>query len=213
MTQAATKADRCCVVASLLTSEPTAEDELGRKIKGQIYDIFQRQREEAVEPVIKEDIAEVLRRRFFKPESLKDRESFRQHVMAALKGVQAVDEQTAKHGPEAEERFLRSYPFHPDLTEVLYSNGHSLTAFSAHAACCGRLPLLFERRRSGHKFAYRPPSSLALRKRRTFGSPAGNGRVADTEEWEGKKQAWTGILDGSFRAPADPKGIRRSEIP
>ena len=53
MTQAATKADRCCVVASLLTSEPTTEDELGRKIKGQIYDIFQRQREEAVEPVIK----------------------------------------------------------------------------------------------------------------------------------------------------------------
>jgi len=34
-------------VASLLTSEPISEDELGRKIKSHLYDIFQRQREEA----------------------------------------------------------------------------------------------------------------------------------------------------------------------
>ena len=53
---------------------------------------------------------------FFTPESRKDREAFRQHVVAALKGIQAVDEQVAKQGAEAEERFLKSYPFHPDLT-------------------------------------------------------------------------------------------------
>ena len=36
LTQAVAKVDRCCVVASLLTSEPTNEDELGRRIKGSL---------------------------------------------------------------------------------------------------------------------------------------------------------------------------------
>jgi predicted AAA+ superfamily ATPase len=121
LTQATVKVDRCCLVASLLATDPRKSDTLGREIQAELYDVFQRQREEAVEPVAKEDIAEVLRRRFFAPECLKDREVFRQHVVAALKGIQAVDEQTAKSGSEAEERFLKSFPFHPDLTEVLYS--------------------------------------------------------------------------------------------
>lgn len=200
LTQAATKADRCCVVASLLTSEPTTEDELGRKIKGQIYDIFQRQREEAVEPVIKEDIAEVLRRRFFKPESLKDRESFRQHVMAALKGVQAVDEQTAKHGPETEERFLRSYPFHPDLTEVLYSKWTQLDRFQRTRGVLRTFALALREVQKWDTSSLIGPTVF-------LGAPEKEGlsealremvAVADTEVWEGKKQAWTGILDGEF---------------
>ena len=200
LTQAATKADRCCVVASLLTSEPTTEDELGRRIKGQIYDIFQRQREEAVEPVIKEDIAEVLRRRFFKPESLKDRESFRQHVMAALKGVQAVDEQTAKHGSETENRFLRSYPFHPDLTEVLYSKWTQLDRFQRTRGVLRTFALAL---REAQKWDTNPLIGPAV----FLAAPEKEGlsealremvAVADTEEWEGKKQAWTGILDGEF---------------
>jgi predicted AAA+ superfamily ATPase len=84
LTQAAPKVDRCCLVASLLATDPRKSDKLGREIQAELYDIFQREREEAVEPVVKEDVAEVLRRRFFTPDSLKDREAFRQHVMAAL---------------------------------------------------------------------------------------------------------------------------------
>ena len=80
------KVDQFCLVASLLASDPKKSDDLGREIQAELYDIFQRQREEVVEPVVKEDVAEVLRRRFFTPESLKDREVFRQHVLAALKG-------------------------------------------------------------------------------------------------------------------------------
>jgi predicted AAA+ superfamily ATPase len=145
LTQAATKVDRCCIVASLLASDPKKDDAFGRQLKGELYDIFQRQREEAVEPVVKEDVAEVLRRRFFTPESLKDREAFRPHVQAALKGIFAVDEQTAKRGAEAEERFLKSYPFHPDLTEGLLHQVDQPGPLSARAACsapsrwrCGR---------------------------------------------------------------------------
>jgi len=71
--------------------------------------------------VVKEDVAEVLRRRFFTTESIKDKDSFRPHVAAALKGIADIDDQTKKQGAKAEERFLKSFPFHPDLTEVLYS--------------------------------------------------------------------------------------------
>jgi predicted AAA+ superfamily ATPase len=73
LTQATAKVDRCCLVASLLATDPRKSDTLGREIQAELYDIFQRQREEAVEPVAKEDVAEVLRRRFFKPKSLEDR--------------------------------------------------------------------------------------------------------------------------------------------
>ncbi|MCX5909644.1 MAG: DUF499 domain-containing protein, partial [Deltaproteobacteria bacterium] len=98
LTQAAVKVDRCCLVASLLATDPRKSDTTGREIQAELYDIFQRQREEAVEPVVKEDVAEVLRRRFFTPDSLKDRDVFRQHIVAALKGIAAVDEQTGKQG-------------------------------------------------------------------------------------------------------------------
>jgi len=218
LTQAATKVDRCCVVASLLTSEPTNEDELGRKIKGHLYDIFQRQREEVVEPVVKEDVAEVLRRRFFKPESVKDRDSFRQHVLAALKGISGVDEQTAKQGAESEERFLRSFPFHPDLTEVLYSKWTSLARFQRTRGVLRTFALAL---REAEKWDTSPlvgpqvfltapgKEGLSDSLRELVG-------VADTEEWEGKKQAWTGILDSEFsqarQIQEDSVGLKSREV-
>ncbi len=122
LTQAAAKVDRCCVVASLLSSEPKDQaDGLGKKIVSDLYDIFQRQREEAVQPVEKDDVAEVLRRRLFNPKSVSDRDKWPQQVIAALKGIAALDEQTAKQGAVAEDRYLKSFPFHPELTEVFYA--------------------------------------------------------------------------------------------
>ena len=216
LTQAATKVDRCCIVASLLATDPRKSDTLGREIQAELYDIFQRQREEAVEPVVKEDVAEVLRRRFFTPESIKDREAFRQHVMAALKGIAAVDEQTAKQGAEAEERFLKSFPFHPDLTEVLYSKWTQLARFQRTRGVLRTFALAL---REAEKWDTSPLIGPAV----FLAAPEKDGlsealremvAVADTEEWEGKKQAWTGILDSEFilRA-ADSEGIGGSEVP
>ncbi len=134
LTQAATKVPCCCIVASLLATDPKKSgDEAGRQLLGDFYDVFRREKEEGVEPVVKEDVAEVLRRRFFTPKSIGNREAFRQHVIAALKGIQAVDAQTAKSGAAAEERFLKSFPFHPDLTEVLYAQVDADARFPADA--------------------------------------------------------------------------------
>ena len=54
--QAATKVDRCALVASLLASDPDKSDQFGKELSTQIFDIFNRQREEGVQPVQKEDV-------------------------------------------------------------------------------------------------------------------------------------------------------------
>ncbi|MCB1782343.1 MAG: ATP-binding protein [Candidatus Competibacteraceae bacterium] len=127
LTQAIVKTPRCAVIASLLASDPDKNDTLGRRLQGQLYDIYRRQSESAVEPVVKEDAAEVLRRRFFTPESIRDRNAFKPHVIAALKGIQVFDD-SAK-GKKVENDFVQSYPFHPDLTEVFYTKWVGLDRF------------------------------------------------------------------------------------
>ena len=129
LTQAVVKVDRCAMVASLLASDPKKHDDFGREILGDVSDVFGRQMEEEVSPVSKEDVAEVLRRRFFKPESIRDSGAFRPHVTAVVGNIAALDEQTQKEGSAAEERYLASYPFHPDLTEVFYTRWTQLDGF------------------------------------------------------------------------------------
>jgi predicted AAA+ superfamily ATPase len=126
LTQAVGKVDHCAVVASLLATDPRKSDQLGKELTQELYNIFRRQSEEGIQPVQKEDVAEVLRRRFFTPESLQNREAFKSHVVAALKGIQALDEQTAEAGKAAEDRFLQSYPLHPDLTNTFYTKWTNL---------------------------------------------------------------------------------------
>jgi hypothetical protein len=218
LTQACAKVDRCCLVASLLATDPRKSDTLGREIQSELYDIFQRQREQAVEPVVKEDLAEVLRRRFFTPESIRDREVFRQHVVAAIKGISAVDEQTAKQGAEAEDRFIKSYPFHPDLTEVLYSKWTQLARFQRTRGVLRTFALAL---REAEKWDTSPLVGPAV----FLSAPENDGlsdalremvAVADTEEWEGKKQAWTGILDHEFsqarRIQIESVGLKNREV-
>ena len=129
LTQAVVKVDRCAMVASLLASDPGKHDELGNEILRQVSEVFGRQTEEDASPVSKEDVSEVLRRRFFKPESIREQDRFRPHVAAAVANVAALDEQTGKERQAAEDRYLRSYPFHPDVTEIFYTRWTQLPGF------------------------------------------------------------------------------------
>ncbi len=218
LTQAATKVDRCCVVASLLASDPRKSDTFGRQLQGELYDIFQRQREAIVEPVVKEDVAEVLRRRFFTPESIKDKDAFRAQVQAALKGVFEIDEQTKKQGAEAEERFLRSYPFHPELTEVFYAKWTQLDRFQRTRGVLRTFALaLREAERWDTSSLVGPAVFLADPKQEGLSEAMRElVTVADTEEHEGKKQAWTGIIEGETGKARDIQresvGLRYREI-
>ncbi len=130
LTQAVAKVDRAAIVASLLATDPRETgDELGKGVLRDLANIFQRQREEGVQPVQKHDVAEVLRRRFFEPGSIEDPASFKSHVIGIVKGIARIDENTKREQSREEERFLASFPFHPDLTDVFYTRWTEIEGF------------------------------------------------------------------------------------
>ncbi|MBV8267117.1 MAG: ATP-binding protein [Planctomycetaceae bacterium] len=200
LTQAATKIDRCAVVASLLASEPGKSDTMGKEIALELFTIFRREKEEGIQPVLKEDVAEILRRRFFVAESIRDREAFRPHVVAALKGVADHDEPTAKEGRSAEERFLKSYPFHPDLTEVFYTKWTQLEGFQRTRGILRTFALALRDAVAWDQCPLIGPNVFLNEPGKVEVSSAAREltNIAGSEEYEGKKQDWTRILEGEL---------------
>jgi hypothetical protein len=192
-------------VASLLATDPRKSDTLGKEITHELYAIFRREREEGVQPVVKEDVAEVLRRRFFTPESIRDREAFRPHVVAALKGIADLDEQTRKEGKAAEERLLQSYPFHPDLTDIFYTKWTNLEGFQRTRGVLRTFALALRDAESwdncplvgANVFLARPGKAGLAEAARELTT------VAAVEEYEGKRQEWTAILQGELEKAAE----------
>ena len=130
LSQAVTKVDRAAMVASLLATDPAKQRGAeGQRLIGDLFDVFRRQREEGVQPVQRKDVAEVLRRRFFEPESLQNREPWRSQAIGAVRELARLDETTAKAKSREEGRFEESFPFHPDLTDVFYSRWTQLAGF------------------------------------------------------------------------------------
>ncbi len=130
LTQAVAKVDRAAIVASLLATDPAkTSDSLGKGVLRDLANIFLRQREEGVQPVQKGDVAEVLRRRFFKSDSIENAASFKSHVIGVVKGIARIDEHTKQDQNRQEERFLASFPFHPDLTDVFYTRWTEIEGF------------------------------------------------------------------------------------
>jgi hypothetical protein len=205
LTQALTRVDRAALVASLLATDPRKSDTLGKEITRELYAIFRREREEGVQPVVKEDVAEVLRRRFFTPESIRDREAFRPHVVAALKGIADLDEQTRKEGKAAEERLLQSYPFHPDLTEVFYTKWTNLEGFQRTRGVLRTFALALRDAEgwddcplvSANVFLVAPGKAGLSEAARELAS------IAAVEEYEGKRQEWAAILQGELEKTAE----------
>ena len=202
LTQAATKVDSCALVASLLATDPGKSDDLGKQIVQELYAIFRREREEGVLPVEKGDVAELLRRRFFAPKSVEDVQAFRPHVVAALKGIADLDEQTRRDGKNAEDRYLDSYPFHPDLTEVFYTKWTQLEGFQRTRGVLRTFALAL---REAEKWDQSPLVSVNV-----FLTAPGEPKaiseaarelttVAGSEEWKGKKQGWTEILGSELQ--------------
>lgn len=200
LTQAATKVPTCAIVASLLAMDPRMNDETSRELTRELYAIFRREREEAVQPVLKEDVAEVLRRRFFEPDSIRDQSAFRKQIVAPVQGIAALDERTAKNVQEEESRFVKSYPFHPDLTEVLYGKWTNMEGFQRARGVLRTFALAL---RDAEQWDNSPLVATNV----FLGKPGRSGlsesareltNIAETEEFEGKKQEWTGILEGEL---------------
>jgi hypothetical protein len=208
LTQAATKADRACVVASLLATDPRKSDELGKEIAQELYAIFRREREEGVQPVEKQDVAEILRRRFFTAESIRDPGRFAPHVVAALDGISVLDEGTRKSKQAEEDRYLDSYPFHPELTEALYTKWTQLEGFQRTRGVLRTFAMAL---RAAEKWDTSPlvGANVLLN---TPGSPGLSEAareltsIAASEAYEGKRQEWAAILEGELAKARDIEG-------
>jgi Protein of unknown function (DUF499) len=217
LTQAATKVNGCAIVASLLATEPKYHDTLGKTIALELSTILRREREEGIQPVVKEDVAEVLRRRFFVPDSIRNMQAFRPHVVA-LQGICALDDATKKEGNAAELRYLASYPFHPDLTDVLYTKWTQLEGFQRTRGVLRTFALAL---RDAAKWDQSPlvGPNVFLTEPGSAGVSAAAREVSDVaskEEYEGKLQEWDKILEGELTKARtiqeDASGLNFREI-
>ena len=201
LTQAVAKVDTAALVASLLATDPRKQQgELGKRLTADLFDVFRRQREEGVQPVGKEDVPEVLRRRFFEPECLRDPEAFRPHVIGVVRELAKLDETVARSRAAAEERFLASFPFHPDLTDVFYGRWTQLAGFQRTR---GILRTLATALRAAERWDAAPlvgPSALLA----APGAPGVSeavrelAGVATSEAAEGARTDWTTLLEAEL---------------
>lgn len=215
LTQAAVKTDRCAVVASLLASDIAANDSLGLEIVTALKEILKRQEEEMVEPVVKEDVAEVLRRRLFKT---CDPVEMRTNAITAFKGVCAHDEALKREGAAAEKTFVESFPFHPFLTNILYSNWTGLPRFQRTR---GVLRLFAIALRDAAQWDTSPlvGTNVFLRKKGESGlsdSLRELANIANAQTTDVQSILWEGILDRelsfAFEIQRDLSAIEHREI-
>ena len=126
LTQAAAKVDRAVLVASLMASKIEANDPTGVQCLAALEEVFERIAE-PLEPVTRDDVAEILRRRLFdRVPGTEERRPLVDGLMAALNRLPVQERQRDQ---EAYDRLLESYPFHPDLISVLYQKWTQLNKF------------------------------------------------------------------------------------
>ncbi len=218
LTQAVAKVPRCCLVASLLASDPHKLDELGKHISKELYDEFKRVADEGIQPVESQDVPEILRRRLFKLESYTDRAQWPGQVFGALNGIQAVDEYTARNRAAEEKRYTDAYPFHPALIETLYQKWTQLEGFQQTR---GILKTLASALRDAVQWDTLPLIGaqvfLVDPKMEGLGVAARElANVAQLEQYEGRRQNWAAILEAELvharKAQEDLLGVKHREI-
>ena len=218
LTQAVVKVDRCAMVASLLASDPRRHDDLGAELLRDVSGVFGRQMEEEASPVSKEDVAEVLRRRFFEPDSIRDAGAFRPHVTSAVGSIAKLDQQTSKERPAVEERYLGSYPFHPDLTEVFYTRWTQLEGFQRTRGILRTFAIAL---RDAEKWDTSPLIGPNVFLNTSGGSGLAEAAselaaFASVDTGEGKHQEWRPILEGELakarEIQSEATGLNHREI-
>jgi len=197
LTQAVSKVRKSALVAALIASRVEANDETGAKCLAALEDIFRRVAE-AVEPVVKDDVAEVLRRRLF--EVVPSEEQRRSSVDALMAQMQKLPVRDAQKDQTAYNRLMQSYPFHPDLIEVLYSKWTQFSGFQRTRGALRLLALALRRVDAsdaspliGPRAFLGPEAPLA---------PAVVELITYCEE----KEKWTPILQGELERAREVQG-------
>lgn len=218
LTQSITKVPQCCLVASLLSSETDKMDETGKRISKSIHDEFKRVADEGIQPVESHDIPEILRRRLFALESHTRREQWSGQVVAALNGIQAIDENTEKNRAQVEKKYNDSYPFHPDLVELFYAKWTQLEGFQQTRGILKTLAIAL---RDAEKWDRQPIISAQV----FLDAPGSEGLcvaakeladIAQLEQYEGRRQNWPAIIEAELgharKAQEDLRSLDGREI-
>ena len=196
LTQAVTKVPRCCLVASLMASDTRKMDELGKKISRALYDEFSRVADEGVQPVEKGDVPEILRRQLFTKDN---RDQWPKQVYAVLNSIQTVDEDTKKRRAEEEKKYKASYPFHPDLVELLHGKWVQLEGFQQTR---GVLKTLATALRNAEEWDQQPiiGAQVFLAAEDGLSEAARElANIAKLEQYEGRQQDWPPILEAELK--------------
>jgi hypothetical protein len=219
LTQAAGRVKGCALVASLLASDPSKSDDLGKQVEKALYDMFQRVADTGIQPVERQDVAEVLRRRLFTHASYTDKSGWKTQVVSALNGICELDDQTKRQRAQEEARYTEAFPFHPDLTDVLFEKWTQLEGFQRTR---GVLRTFASALRDAAKWGDQGPLAGPA----VFLPPAGEENLTDaarelaatarTEQYEGKRQDWQAILQGELKKAReiqqDASGLANREI-
>ena len=200
LTQAVAKVPNACLVASLLASDTSKMDGLGKRISKELYDEFKRVADEGIQPVERQDVPEILRRRLFELDSDSSQSVWRQQVMAALNGIARIDDYTNKNRIQEEDRYFRAYPFHPDLVDLFYAKWTQLEGFQQAR---GILKTLATAIRDAEPWDTQPLISaqvfLAAPESEGFGAAARElASTAQLEQYEGRSQNWSAILEAEL---------------
>ena len=184
-------------MASLLASDPNKYDDLGESLQSELFDVFRRQREEGVQPVSREEVVEVLRRRLFEADSLRDTSAQAAQVIGVVGALARLDAATKKNRRSEEERFRRSYPFHPELGDVFYSRWTQLSGFQRTRGILRTLAIAL--REAEHWDACPAIGPAAL-----LAAPGTDGvsdavadlaGIARSEQYEGPRTDWRPLLE------------------
>src|SRR5712692_11488234 len=118
----------------------------------------------------------------------------------------------------AEDHFLKSYPFHPDLTDIFYTKWTNLEGFQRTRGVLRTFALALRQAEKwdqdpligANVFLSAPDKTDIAEAARELTN------IAATEEYEGKKQEWAGILEGELAKARDIQrettGIKFREI-
>jgi predicted AAA+ superfamily ATPase len=146
LSQAVASSQRSCLVVSLLATEPSKVDEVGREILSQCNNGLGRMAQDR-SPVEKDDLPELLRRRLFGryPQSEAEKQ---QYVLGFWPRLEAMDPTRAKQ-PGARKKLIEAYPFHPDMLVGFLVNGPTFVDFSEHEEYFRHLPMRCAKRSRG----------------------------------------------------------------
>ena len=205
LTQAVTKVSTASLIVSLLASDPKRDDAFGRQLLSDMSNIMGRKEDEPFQPVGKDDVAEILRRRLLDPETTKDPEAFRPNVVAVVKAIAATDPEfakTAKQRDDREKQYLASFPFDPAMMDVFYTKWTSgLPLFQRTRGVLRSFAVALRDAESWDTSPIAGASILLAKPGDEKLSPAlGDlAGVARVDQVDGPPQDWVAILQGELR--------------